>query len=117
MAEEGSDRAGIVGLVALTVLTWLMVLLIQGCAGSHDGSASAYDAAFGAAVSYCTEECLPFGVLSVSLAPSPDGSSPFSCECMPAGSNIPDEQPEKKKKKKKDDSKQQRVTVLKTDQR
>ena len=116
MAGEGSDRAGGFCLIAITALTWLMVLLLQGCAGSGDSSGSPHDAVFAAALSYCTEQCLPFGVLSVGLVPSPDGTSPFSCECMPAGSDVPDEKP-KKKKKKKDDSEHQRVAVLNNDQR
>ena len=94
MAEHRSDRIGSLWLVALTIVTWLMVLVLQGCAGSG-ARAPGYDALLASALTFCTEQCLPFGVLDAGLGPSPDGTSPFSCECMPAGLEIPDEEPER----------------------
>jgi hypothetical protein len=95
MADERPDRAGGLGLVVFTLITWLMVLMLQGCAGSGFADTS-YDRVMSAAMTFCTEQCLPFGVLDAAPAPSDDGTSPFRCECMPAGIEMPEEEPEKK---------------------
>jgi hypothetical protein len=95
MSEEGSDRVGGVWLVVLTQVTWVMVLVLQGCAGSGS-SGSRHDMVLAAALTFCTEQCLPFGVLHAGLGPSPDGTAPYDCECMPVGYEAPDEEPKKK---------------------
>jgi hypothetical protein len=111
MSEQRSDHVSGFWLVVFTLVTWVLVLMLQGCAGS--GSSDTRHATLvAAAMSYCTELCLPFGVLYAGPAPSPDGASPFTCECMPAGYEIPDEEPEKKPD---DDPEQQRIAALDPD--
>jgi hypothetical protein len=111
MSKDQSDHVGGIWLVVLTLVTWLMVLVLQGCAGSGS-SGSRHDMVLAAALTFCTEQCLPFGVLHAGLTPSPDGTTPYDCECMPAGYEAPDEEPEKKPG---DNPEKQRITMLETD--
>jgi len=111
MSEEESNRVGGLGLIVLTLVTWVMVLVLQGCAGSGS-SGSRHDMVLAAALTFCTEQCLPFGVLHAGLSPSPDGTTPYTCECMPFGYETPDEEPEKNPK---DEPEDKRIASLTAD--